>query len=347
MNSAVMNSSQDPRLGLLHSWLAEELAFGADRIAPASFDASFRRYFRIWRGGETFIVMDAPPDKEDLHPYVTITGMLEGIGVSVPHVLEQDATRGFLMLTDLGTRLYLDELLAGHDIDPLYEDAMRALAAIQARGTGYAERLPPYDRALLEREMNLMPEWFCARHLRLDLSSADRQMLADTFDTLVRAALAQPQVFVHRDYHSRNLMILPRGNPGILDFQDAVRGAVTYDLVSLFRDCYVSWPPERVRAWVLRYRAIAAAAGVEVGASDQEFLRWFDLMGVQRHLKVLGIFARLFHRDGKPRYLTDLPLTLDYVRRVCPHHAELAPLGRFLEERVVPILATRTAEALA
>lgn len=347
LRRTILNTNHDPRLELLHTWLAEELAFGAERIAPASFDASFRRYFRIWRNGETFIVMDAPPEKEDVHPYLTITGMLERIGVSVPHILEQDAARGLLMLTDLGTRLYLDDLLAGRGVDPLYEDAMHALAAIQAHGTEHAERLPPYDRALLEREMELMPEWFCERHLRLDLSPADRQMLADTFDALVRAALAQPQVFVHRDYHSRNLMILPRGNPGILDFQDAVRGAVTYDLVSLFRDCYVSWPPERVRAWVLRYRTIAAAAGVDVGPSDEEFVRWFDLMGAQRHLKVLGIFARLFHRDGKPRYLADLPLTLDYVRRVCPRHAELAPLGRFLEERAVPILETRTAEALA
>jgi aminoglycoside/choline kinase family phosphotransferase len=232
-------------------------------------------------------------------------------------------------------------------VDALYEDAIQALCAIQSRGDAHAALLPPYDRELLDREMQLLPDWLCERHLRLALSSEERALFAETFDTLRRNAFSQPQVFVHRDYHSRNLMVLPRGNPGILDFQDAVRGPVTYDLVGLFRDVYVAWPYERVRAWVLRHRAIASAAGVDVGPSDADFLRWFDLMGAQRHIKILGLFARLFYRDGKPRYLQDLPLTLDYVRSVCGRYEEMAELGRFLDRRVVPVLAQRTAEALA
>lgn len=340
----------DKRLALLSDWLKDDLLFPAERIAPASVDASFRRYFRIWRGAQTFIVMDAPPEKEDTGPFTRIARMLADVGVHVPRILDADTDRGFLLLTDLGTRLYLDDLAAnatgGGEVDRLYGDATRALCAIQARGLGHATQLPPYDRAALTREMDLFPEWFCLRHLQLELSDADRDMIATTFDALCRSALEQPQVFVHRDYHSRNLMVCNGSNPGILDFQDAVRGAITYDLVSLFKDCYIRWPAERVRDWVIGFRAQAQRAGVETGADDEEFLRWFHLMGAQRHIKVLGIFARLFHRDGKPRYLHDLPLTLDYVREICPNHPELRPLGEFLEKRVVPILGQRTAEAL-
>ncbi len=336
----------DPRLELLKEWLTRDLTFGTERIAPASEDASFRRYFRIWRDGETFIVMDAPPEKEELKPYLSIAGMLTAIGVHVPRVLAEEHGRGFLLVTDLGTRQYLDDLAVGEHVEAHYLDAMMALSRIQSRGLEHAERLPPYDRNLLEHEMHLMPEWFCERHLRLELSTSERNMLVDTFETLCREALAQPQVFVHRDYHSRNLMVCPGDNPGILDFQDAVRGPVTYDLVSLFRDCYIGWPPGRVHEWVLRYREMALAAGVDVGVNEAQFLRWFDLMGVQRHLKVLGIFARLYHRDGKRGYLDDLPLTLKYVRDVSQAYPELAALERFLAERVTPILASRRAEAL-
>ena len=340
----------DTRLELLRHWLTNDLRFNAERIAPASVDASFRRYFRVWRDHETYIVMDAPPEKEDTGPYRRVAHMLADVGVHVPRILEADTERGLLLLTDLGTRLYLDDLAAlansAGDVDRLYEDATRALCVIQARGLGHAHQLPPYDRAALTREMDLLPEWFCGRHLKLDLGDADREMIATTFDALCRSALEQPQVFVHRDYHSRNLMVCNGANPGILDFQDAVRGAITYDLVSLFKDCYIRWAPGRVRDWVVAYRAQAAAAGVEVGSSDEQFVRWFDLMGAQRHIKVLGIFARLFHRDGKPRYLHDLPLTLDYVREICPRYPELHPFGAFLEARVVPILGARTAEAL-
>ena len=337
----------DARLELLTAWLARDLTFGAERIAPASEDASFRRYFRIWRDGETFIVMDAPPEKLALAPYLAIAGMLTAIGVHVPRVLAEEHGRGFLLVTDLGTRQYLDDLEVDQHVEAHYLDAMMALSRIQSRGQPHAAHLPPYDRKLLEREMQLMPEWFCERHLKLALSDAERTVLADAFELLCREALAQPQVFVHRDYHSRNLMVCPGDNPGILDFQDAVRGPVTYDLVSLFRDCYIGWPAPRVRDWALRYREMAAASGVDVGPDEARFMRWFDLMGAQRHLKVLGIFARLCHRDGKRAYLDDLPLTLEYVLDVSSRHPELTALARFLERRVSPLLATRRAEALA
>ncbi len=337
----------DSRLELLTAWLARDLTFGAERIAPASEDASFRRYFRIWRDDETFIVMDAPPEKLALDPYLTIGGMLTAIGVHVPRVLAEEHARGFLLVTDLGTRQYLDDLANGQHVEAHYLDAMLALRRIQSRGDAHAAHLPSYDRKLLEREVLLMPEWFCERHLRLQLADAEREMLAEAFELLCREALAQPQVFVHRDYHSRNLMVCPGDNPGILDFQDAVRGPVTYDLVSLFRDCYIGWPRGRVRDWVLRYREMAAGAGVNVGPNEAQFMRWFDFMGVQRHLKVLGIFARLCHRDGKRGYLDDLSLTLRYLLEVSALHPGLAALNRFLERRVAPILAARRAEALA
>jgi aminoglycoside/choline kinase family phosphotransferase len=291
--------------------------------------------------------MDAPPEKLELTPYLTIGGMLTAIGVHVPRVLAEDHERGFLLVTDLGTRQYLDDLAAGAHVESHYLDAMMALARIQSHGAEYAEKLPPYDRKLLDRELNLMPEWFCERHLRLELDDDERDVLSRAFEVLMREALGQPQVLVHRDYHSRNLMVCPGDNPGILDFQDAVCGPMTYDPVSLFRDCYIGWPAERVRNWALRYREMAAGAGVNAGSSEAQYLRWFDLMGAQRHVKVLGIFSRLCHRDGKRGYLADLPLTLKYVLDVCSRYSELGSLGEFLERRAVPILPTRNAEARA
>jgi aminoglycoside/choline kinase family phosphotransferase len=334
-------------LELLRDWLDHGLTFGADRIAPASGDASFRRYFRVWRDGETFIAMDAPPGREDVRPYLTIARMLAEIGVHVPRILAEQPAQGFLLVTDLGTRHYLEDLGSNHNVDAHYLDAMMTLNRIQSRGTIHAQHLPGYERAILEREMKLMPEWFCARHLQLELGASEQQMLADTFEVLCREALSQPRVFVHRDYHSRNLMVFPGDNPGVLDFQDALNGPVTYDLVSLFRDCYIEWPAARVRDWVLRYRSMAQAGGVDVGADEAQFLRWFDLMGVQRHVKILGIFSRLFHRDGKAEYLDNLPLTLKYVQSVCDRYAELEPLRAFLRRKVEPILEQRTVEARA
>lgn len=335
----------DARLVLLRRWIEALFATSDFDLAPASADASFRRYFRVTRGERTWIAMDAPPDKEDVAPYVRVAAMLADIGVNAPRVMERDLEQGFLLNSDLGSRTYLMDLEAGSDPQRLYGDAMDALVSIQARGIAHARELPPYDDALLRREMSLFPDWFCARHLGLELASEDLAILADAFDVLSAQALQQPRVFVHRDYHSRNLMVGDGArygvNPGVLDFQDAVCGPATYDLVSLLRDCYIAWPRERVHAWVAEFRSRAQSNGVDVGASESEFLRWFDWMGVQRHLKAIGIFARLWRRDGKPGYLKDIPRTLSYVRETCAAYRELRSLGAFIDRRIAPALAAQ------
>jgi len=337
----------DARAALIREWLARELRLKVLRLEPASSDASFRRYFRVFCAGLTYIVMDAPPDKEDVRPYLKVSGLLEGLGVHVPHVHERDEARGLLLLEDLGSTLYLERLAAGDGVERLYADALEALAIIQVRGAAASTELPPYGRAELTREMDLMPEWFLRRHLGLALSAAEAALIAEGCEFLTREALAQPLVFVHRDYHARNLMVLPARNPGIIDFQDALRGPVGYDLVSLLKDCYIAWPRERVVAWVRAYRTSLAAQGGPAGASEAQFLRWFDLAGVQRHIKVLGIFCRLWYRDGKPGYLGDLPRVLGYVRDACARYAELGALGAFIEARVVPELPRANAAAAA
>ncbi len=335
-------TAADPRLAALHRWLQQDLAHDFARIEVASADASFRRYFRVsGRDGASQIAMDAPPDKEDIGPYLRVAGLLADVGVHVPRVYATDLAQGFVLLEDLGATPYLTGLADARRVEPLYADALGALACIAARGRDVASLLPPYDAPTLEREMALMPEWFCARHLRLELDSEERGLLCAAFDFLVAEALAQPRVFVHRDYHSRNLMVMAAGNPGIIDFQDALQGPIGYDPVSLLKDCYIRWPRARVEGWLRAYRARLAAAGFAAGtgSSEREFLRWFDLIGVQRHIKVLGIFARLWYRDAKIGYLADLPLTLDYVRDTCARYPELDPLARWLERRVVPRLA--------
>jgi N-acetylmuramate 1-kinase len=337
----------DARLALIHDWLTRELRVPVVRIEPASSDASFRRYLRVFSGTTTHVVMDAPPDKEDVRTYLKVSEMLEALGAHVPHVHEADAARGLVLLEDLGTTLYLQRLESGEDSERLYGDALDALAAIQVRGRAASAQLAPYGRAELAREMALMPEWFLARHLSLTLTAPETQLLEGTCEFLIREALAQPLVFVHRDYHARNLMVVGERNPGIIDFQDALRGPVGYDLVSLLKDCYIAWPRERVVGWVRAFRARLRALGGEAGASEEEFLRWFDLIGVQRHIKVLGIFCRLWYRDAKPGYLPDLPRTLDYVRDAGARYAELGALARFLEERVVRQLPRANARVAA
>lgn len=324
----------DARLALLQGWLARDLGLHPARIEPASSDASFRRYFRVVCRDGTLIVMDAPPEYEDVRPYLRVTALLEPLGIHVPHVHEADIDRGFVLLEDLGGTHYLAQLAAGVDPQPLYGDALRALAEIQLRGAAAAAELAPYDRAALARELALMPEWFLERHLALQLTGAEREMIAAAFEFLIGEALSQPEVFVHRDYHSRNLMVLAQRNPGVLDFQDALRGPIAYDLVSLLKDCYISWPRERVLEWVRGYHSLLQARGRRVGGGPAQFLRGFDLIGAQRHIKVLGIFARLWYRDGKAAYLRDLPLTLDYVRETCRLYPQLALLSDFLERRV-------------
>jgi len=328
----------DPRLALLRHWLEDGLGWRDTSLAPASADASFRRYFRVTRPQGTCIAMDAPPDKENVEPYLAVAGMLADIGVNAPRVLGRNAGDGFLLLTDLGSVTYLTELADRGRAGALYADAIAALVRIEARGAGHATRLPPYDEKLLRFEMSLFTDWLVGRHLGLVLHQDDTRGLAAAFDLLVANALAQPRVFVHRDYHSRNLMVCAEENPGILDFQDAVHGPLTYDLVSLLRDCYIDWPQERVVEWALEFRRRAAAVGLDVGADERQFLRWFDLMGVQRHLKASGIFARLWHRDGKPGYLAEVPRTLGYVEQACARHADLAALGALVRDRVLPAM---------
>ena len=326
------------RLNLLKQWLEDELDFSDYSLKPASSDASFRRYFRVTHDGSSFIVMDAPPEKENTRPFVTVARLLLDVGVNVPEILDESPDLGFLLLSDLGNRLYLDAL-NGETVERLYGDALGALAAIQAcapvRGV-----LPDYDHALLMREMGLFRDWLVGKHLGITRNEAQSALLEQAFARLAENALAQPQVCVHRDYHSRNLMVTRRNNPGILDFQDAVIGPVTYDLVSLLRDCYIAWPRDRVEAWALGYQELALQSGIlrEEHEDPVRFLRWFDLMGVQRHLKAAGIFARLNHRDGKPGYLNDIPRTLGYVIDVARRYGEIAGLGEFIEAEVMPRL---------
>jgi N-acetylmuramate 1-kinase len=331
----------DPRLQLIENWLRDELRWPLARLASASADASFRRYFRAFRpDGSSLVVMDAPPEKEAIAPYLKVTRLLSACGVHVPTIEAVSEVRGLILLEDLGSTPLLTQLNAGAgaDADALYGPALAALADIQQYGLSGACELPPYDRAVLLREMALLPEWFNARHLQLPQSAATDVMLAQTFDLLVHETLAQPQVLVHRDYHSRNLMVTADRNPGIIDFQDALHGPITYDLVSLLKDCYINWPRTRVEQWVAGYRRELQRRGVGAGSSDRQFLRWFDMIGLQRHLKVLGIFARLWYRDGKIGYLADLPRTLEYVRDASARYPELAPFAQWVQQALVPAL---------
>lgn len=329
-----MKQLLDKRDEALRTWVGRVLPAQNGDFRPASVDASFRRYFRVSVGAESFIVMDAPPEKEDSRPYVAIAQRLHALGLNVPRILEQDLSQGFLLLTDLGERLYLPQLSEA-TVERLYGDALGALMVLQA-GTTAAGFLPNYDEALLRREMELFRDWYLGRHLGLSLNHAQSRVLEQAFDVLIRSARVQPQVWVHRDFHSRNLLVTEHNNPGIVDFQDAVLGPVTYDLVSLLRDCYIAWPRARVEGWVKGYHELALQSGLPVGEDDARFLAWFDLMGVQRHLKASGIFARLYHRDGKPGYLPDIPRTLGYVLDVAARHTELEPLAALLHELRIP-----------
>jgi aminoglycoside/choline kinase family phosphotransferase len=311
------------------------LDLGDYEIRPASTDASFRRYFRVSANGVTHIVMDAPPGREDPRRFIEVARRLLDLGLNVPEVLEQDLDQGFLLLTDLGSQMYLPHL-NDDTVERLYGDALGALVVLQAGIFTDPTFLPEYDAALLGRELEIFREWYLGRHLAVTLNPDQQRALDDSYARLIAAALEQPRVWVHRDYHSRNLMITARNNPGILDFQDAVRGPVTYDLVSLLRDCYIRWPQERVAEWAMGYYDLARQSGLPVGEDEDRFLRWFDLMGVQRHLKAAGIFARLNHRDGKPGFLADIPRTLGYVLDVSGRYPELAGLRHMLTELRIP-----------
>lgn len=316
---------------IVHRWLGEALGGRELHLEAASQDASFRRYLRAHAGGRSWIVMDAPPEHEDCGPFLDVARRLQAAGVHVPQVVAAAPELGVLLLEDLGDRRYLDCLDGEDGAERLYADAIAALLTMQA-ATG-CEGLPEYDRAELLREMRLFDEWFLQRYLGIDLGRHHRAALQAAYAFLAEAALAQPRVFVHRDYHCRNLMVCPGHNPGVLDFQDALHGPVTYDLVSLLRDAYVRWPEARVEAWVEAYHALAIQHGVLPDGDDEAaFRRDFDLMGVQRHLKVAGIFARLWLRDGKRGYLGDIARVLGYLVDVAGRYPELRALqDSFLE----------------
>jgi hypothetical protein len=320
------------RLQEINEWLTRLYPGQNITTAPASADASFRRYFRAtFHTGETLIVMDAPPQHEDCTPFIHVAQLFAEAGVNVPRILAQDQERGYLLLTDLGNTTYLSAL-DEHNADQLYRDAGTALVKIQLASRDNV--LPNYDEALLMREMQLLPDWYIARHLGVTLSDAQQHVLQNVFATLNRNLLAQARVYVHRDYHSRNLMVCDNAtgsNPGILDFQDAVYGPITYDLVSLLKDAYIQWDEERILDWAIRYWEQARKAGLPVHADFGEFYRDFEWMGAQRHIKVLGIFARLYHRDGKDGYLKDMPLVMEYLRKACQRYIELKPLLHLLD----------------
>ncbi|HRE18407.1 MAG TPA: phosphotransferase [Rhodocyclaceae bacterium] len=322
--------TQDTRLEQLTQWVNSLPGWEHALLEPASADASFRRYFRLTLpDGSTRILMDAPPDKENCHPFVAVAKLLEDAKLNAPRVLVEDHEQGFLLLSDLGNALYLDALQQDDKRDhALFLDAIDALIAWQL--SSKPDVLPSYDAALLQRELNLFPEWFIGQHLKHTLSDTDQATLDKTFALLVASALNQPKVFVHRDYMPRNLMIA-EPNPGILDFQDAVYGPITYDVVSLFRDAFISWEEERELDWVVRYWEKARATGLPVAADFGEFWRDYELMGLQRHLKVLGIFCRLKYRDGKARYIADLPRFLMYVRHTATRYVALKPFLNLLD----------------
>ncbi len=340
-----MINNMTDRTEAIYQWLGE-IGYQVESLTPVSGDASFRRYLRTCISGKSYIVMDAPPENEDCRPFINVAHSLIKIGLNVPEIIEQNLEWGFLLLDDLGDRQYLQELNE-ETAARLYGDALGALATLQACGPG-TEQIPPYDEALLMQEMELFREWFLRRHLNLNLDDGTNGMLDNTFSLLVDNALQQPQVCVHRDYHSRNLMLTERHNPGILDFQDAMFGPVTYDLVSLLRDCYIVWPRQQVEDWALGYHELAMQSGILDRDSHHDeaiFLRWFDQMGVQRHLKAIGIFARLHHRDGKPAYLQDIPTTLTYVEEVGARYPELRHLYNFTAEQIRPALQSITPDA--
>jgi len=318
------------RSELLHHWLRETLGDEAFTLAPASADASFRRYFRVTTNTGTRIVMDAPPEREDCRPFIQVAALLAGAGLNAPQILAQDLARGFLLLSDLGTITYMAALKEAPDrADELFSDASDALVRWQLASA--PDILPSYDAALLRRELDLFPAWYIERHLNLRLKDTQKNVIEESFALIMRSNLAQPSVYVHRDYMPRNLM-LSDPNPGILDFQDAVYGPITYDVASLFKDAFISWEEQRVLDWTVRYWEKARRAALPVDADFGTFYSNLEWMGLQRHLKILGIFARLFYRDGKRGYLEDTPRFVAYVRAVCQRYAALKPLLQLFDQ---------------
>ena len=322
------------RIHALEEWLKNHLNIQHSPLVAMTNDASFRRYFRFHLHGVSHIAMDAPPDKENCTPFIDVAQRLRASGLNAPQIIAQNLEQGFLLLSDLGSQLYLPALTETQ-VETLYQDAIDALILMQTRTS--SEHLPLYDERLLHNEMALFTDWLLDKHLHIPLSSNEFTAIRACFTLLSDSARSQPQVFVHRDYHSRNLMVVPDHNPGILDFQDAVKGPLTYDLVSLLRDCYIAWPTERVMWWAKDYFQKAQHAHLfPQEVNETQFLQWFDWMGIQRHLKASGIFARLYRRDGKPGYLKDIPRTLNYIVQVSQNYPQLGELHALVRERVLP-----------
>lgn len=322
----------DQRASALLHWLTSDLGLHIHTMAPASSDASFRRYFRINHAGGSQIVMDAPPDKENIEPFIRNAALLHAAQCHVPSIFQQNLEQGFLLLEDLGNQCYLD-CLNPENADTLYQNALDSLFNLQTNIDINSCPLPAYDQALLARELGIFYEWFLEKKLGIVIPDSIRQELDGL---LIDSALQQPQVCVHRDYHSRNLMRLHEEAPGVIDFQDAVIGPITYDLVSLLRDCYIRWPQQQVYAWMDAYYQRLQHAGM-VSVDVRQFKRWFDLMGLQRHLKAVGIFSRLHLRDNKSGYLADIPRTLGYITDVCRLYPELKNFNNFLQQQVLPV----------
>jgi len=324
----------DARLNTLRNWLEglkPSWQLDLNTLAPASADASFRRYFRLESKNPDFgtlIVMDAPPQHEPIDTFIGVDLLLTEAGLNVPQILEKNVAQGLLLLNDLGNETYLSALNE-NTADELYRDATQAMVKMQLASK--PDVLPNYDTALLKRELDLFPEWYLMKHLQLELTQTQDVQVKQAFELIIQNNLAQAKVYVHRDYHSRNLMVTEKNNPGVLDFQDAVYGPITYDASSLWRDAYIAWPEERVIDWVIKFWEEGRKAGLPMPADFGHFYRDFEWMGLQRHLKVLGIFARLFHRDGKDGYLKDIPLVLEYAIATANRYIELKPLARILE----------------
>ena len=331
----VSMTDSDRRLNELVQWIRDLDGLDGARPVPASADASFRRYFRVSSGEQTYIVMDAPPAQEDCSSFIRISGWLNDMQLNAPTVLEANPGQGFLLLSDLGSTQYLTVLQGDRSrADALYGDALAALATMQRVGSQFQGSLPKYDREMLQFELSIFREWLCGEHLGIVFTNGEQTEWQQLCELSVSNCLEQRQVFVHRDYHSRNLMLTDDNNPGILDFQDAVEGPHTYDLVSLLKDCYISWPAAQVRKWALVFFREAESAD----SDEESFLRHFELTGLQRQLKAAGIFARLNRRDGKPGYMFDIPRTLSYVLEIAPRYPELSFIAELISERILPVL---------
>ena len=323
---------EDLRTISMFDWLENNLLLTITDCELASSDASFRRYFRVWTSGQSFIVMDAPPSQENIEPFIRIAKLLAQSQINVPTIFQQNQSSGFLLLEDFGSQCFLDRLNPS-TVANLYQSAFDSLFKLQTQTSGQNAGLPDYDELLLHRELAIFNEWFLDRLLGIPIPL---YVWEGVCAILVASALEQPNTCVHRDYHSRNLMVLDTDSPGVIDFQDAIIGPVTYDLVSLLRDCYIAWPEHQVEQWQFNYFERLQRAGV-VHCSQAQFKRWFDLMGLQRHLKAIGIFARLHLRDGKSNYLGDIPRTLNYVATVCAAYPELSGFNAFLHQHLLPL----------